>query len=159
MWLAAHAPARIDRLVVLCSAAWMPTASAYAERAAALRTAGVTEAIADGVLERWLTAPFAANHPELRSRLHAMIVATDPEGYASCCEAIAELDLRQDLPLITAPTLVISGAEGPATPVDLQAQIAAAIPGTRHEIVAPAAHLAAVEQPEEVNRLIEEHLT
>jgi hypothetical protein len=102
------------------------TAPTYAERAAALRTAGVTEAIADGVLERWLTAPFAANHRELRSRLRAMIVATDPEGYASCCEAIAKLDLRRDLPRrITAPTLVISGAEDPATPVDLQAQIAA----------------------------------
>lgn len=79
MWLAAHAPERIDRLVVLCSAAWMPSAPTYAQRAAALRTAGVTEVIADGVLERWLTAPFAANHRELRSRLHAMIVATSPQ--------------------------------------------------------------------------------
>jgi 3-oxoadipate enol-lactonase len=159
MWLAANAPDRIERLVLLCTAAWMPTAAAYAGRAVTVRHAGSTEVIADGVLERWLTPPFAAAHPEVLGRLRAMLVATRAEGYAACCEAIAAMDLRDELARIAAPTLVISGAEDRATPVARQAEIAAAIPRARHEIVASAAHLAAVEQPDRINHLIEEHLT
>jgi len=159
MWLAANAPDRLDRLVLLCTAAWMPTAPVYAERAAAVRAAGSTEPVADAVLERWLTAPFDAAHPDIRARLRAMIVATPAEAYAGCCEAIAVMDPRRDLARIAAPTLVISGADDPATPVELQAAIAAAIPGARHEVVASAAHLAAVEQPATVNDLIGEHLS
>jgi 3-oxoadipate enol-lactonase len=87
-----------------------------------------------------------------------MLVACPPAGYAACCGAIERMDLRPALPGIAAPTLVVSGAEDAATPPALQAEIAAAIPGARYELVSPAAHLAAVEQPDTVNRLIEEHL-
>jgi pimeloyl-ACP methyl ester carboxylesterase len=50
-------------------------------------------------------------------------------------------------------------ADDLATPVEHQRLIAEAIPGARHEIVSPAAHTAAVEQADAVNRLIEEHLS
>ena len=90
--------------------------------------------------------------------LREMLVATRPEGYAGCCEAIATMDLRSVLARIDAPTLVISGAADAATPVALQAEIAAAIAGARHEIVAPAAHLATAEQPDHINELIGAHL-
>jgi 3-oxoadipate enol-lactonase len=80
------------------------------------------------------------------------------ESYAGCCGAIERMDLRAALPRIAAPTLVISGSGDPATPVEHQRLIAAAIPGARHEVIAPAAHLAAVERPGEFNRLLLEHL-
>jgi 3-oxoadipate enol-lactonase len=158
MWLAANAPERIDRLVLLCTAAHMPAAWAFLERAAAVREAGSVEPIADAVLERWLTASYAAAHPEVRAKLRAMLVGTGAEGYAGCCEAIAAMDLRAELDRIRAPTLVISGGEDPATPVELQQRIARAIPGTHHVILAPAAHLASIEQARTVNELIEGHL-
>ena len=60
---------------------------------------------------------------------------------------------------ITAPTLVISGADDLATPVAMQEAIAQSIAGARHEVIEAAAHIAAVEQPEAVNRLIEEHVS
>jgi pimeloyl-ACP methyl ester carboxylesterase len=60
--------------------------------------------------------------------------------------------------IIDVPTLVISGSDDPATPSERRRLIAAAIPGARHEVVGPAAHLAAVQQPEAINRLILEHL-
>jgi 3-oxoadipate enol-lactonase len=87
-----------------------------------------------------------------------MIVRNDVAGYAACCGAIERMDLRAQLPRITAPTLVISGSDDLAAPLEHQRLVAEAIPGTRHEVVRPAAHLAAVEQPEAVNRLILEHL-
>jgi 3-oxoadipate enol-lactonase len=117
------------------------------------------EPIADAVVERWLTPAYAAAHPEVRAELRMMLVRTPPVGYAECCGAIERMDLRDDLARITAPTLVISGSEDPATPPKQQKLIAAAIGEARHEVVGPAAHTAAVEQPDAVNQLILEHLT
>jgi 3-oxoadipate enol-lactonase len=159
MWLASHAPERVDRLILLCTTASMPSASIYQERAAAVRAAGTTEPIADQVLDRWLTPSFALARPDVRRALRKMLVTTPAEGYAGCCDTIASMDLRDDLARISAPTLIISGADDPATPVELQASIATAIPQSRHEIVGPAAHLASVEQPDPINQLISEHLT
>lgn len=158
MWLGANAPERIERLVLLCTSAHLPPASGWQERAAAVREAGTVEVIADAVIDRWLTPGFAAEHPELRAELRAMLVATDPEGYAASCGAIERMDLRAELARISAPTLVISGADDPATPPEHQALIAESIAGARLATVAPAAHLAAVERPEAVNELIAAHL-
>jgi 3-oxoadipate enol-lactonase len=159
MWLGANAPERIDRLVLICTSAHMPPASMWQERAAAVLAARTTEGIADPVVQRWLTPEFAAENPEHRARLRAMLVAADPDGYAACCGAIERMDLRGELSRIVAPTLVISGADDFATPVEHQRLIAGAIPGARHEIVSPAAHVAPVQQPEAINRLIGEHLS
>jgi 3-oxoadipate enol-lactonase len=159
MWLAAHAPGRIDRLVLICTSAHMPPASMWRDRAATVREAGSTEPIADAVVARWLTPGFAAAHPELRARLRGMLTATDPDGYAACCGAIERMDLRPSLRRIAAPALAISGAEDLATPVEMQRAIAAAIPGARHEVVGSAAHVAVVEAPERINQLIGAHLT
>lgn len=159
MWLGAHASSRIDHLVLMCTAAHMPPASAWRERAATVLAAGSPEPIADTVVERWLTPVFAAAHPDIRARLRTMLVSSDAEGYAACCGAIERMDLRTDLRRIAAPTLVISGAGDLATPVDRQALIAAGIGGSRHEVVDPGAHVVAVERPDAVNALIEEFLT
>jgi 3-oxoadipate enol-lactonase len=158
IWLGANAPERIERLVLICTSAHISPASVWRERAAAVLEAGSAEVIADAVVDRWLTPDYAAEHADVRAELRAMLVATDAAGYAACCGAIERMDLREQLPRITAPTLVISGSDDPATPVEHQRLIAAAIPGARHEVVGPAAHFAAVQQPEAVNRLILEHL-
>jgi 3-oxoadipate enol-lactonase len=158
IWLGIHAPERIDRLILICTAAQMPPASAWQERARAVLAAGSTEPIADAVTERWLTPAFAAAQPDVRASLRAMLTATPAAGYAACCGAIERMDLRDGLGAIRAPTLVISGSEDQATPPSQQAAIAAAVPGARYEVVGPAAHIAAVERPEQINRLIEEFL-
>ena len=53
---------------------------------------------------------------------------------------------------------MIAGAQDPATPPEHAERIAAGIPDARVEVLDPAAHLANVEQPEAVTRLIVEHL-
>ena len=159
MWLAANAPERIDRLILICTSAQLGPPSMWQERAAKVLEAGSTEPVADPVVDRWLTPAFAAEHPDARAKLRAMLTSADPAGYAACCGAIERMDLRADLGRITAPTLVISGADDLATPVEHQRLIAEAIPGARHEILSPAAHVAAVEQADAVNRLIEEQLS
>ena len=115
-WLAINAPERLDRLILICTGAFLPPADPWLERAAAVRAAGTPDVIADAVVARWFTEPFAAEHPDTVARYHAMIGATDPGGYAACCEAIAAMDLRAGLPSVTTPTLVLSGAQDPAIP-------------------------------------------
>jgi 3-oxoadipate enol-lactonase len=158
IWLGANAPGRLERLVLMCTSAYAPPASRWADRAAAVREAGTTEVIADAVVKGWFTPGWSAGHPDAVAVHRAMIVATDPEGYSGCCEAIATMDLRDALPRVAVPTLVISAAEDLALPPEHQRLIAEAIPGARLELIADAAHIASAQQPETVNRLIEEHL-
>jgi 3-oxoadipate enol-lactonase len=159
MWLGANAPERVDRLVLVCTSAHMPPPSLWQERIDAVLAADSVAPLTDGTIARWLTQGYAADHPDVREWIRAMLLSTPAAGYAACCGAIQRMDLRPSLPSISVPTLVVSGAGDPSTPPDHQALIAAAIPDARHEVIEPAAHLAAVEQPEEINRLILEHLT
>jgi 3-oxoadipate enol-lactonase len=157
MWLAINAPERVDRLVLCCTSARVSAPELYLERAATVRAEGLG-AVAPAVVSRWLTPEYAEEHPSLVERLEAMVRATPVEGYASCCCAIAEMDLEDELARIAAPTLVIAGAEDLALPPDHGARIAARIPGTRMAVVPNAAHLGNIEQAAEFTALIDGHL-
>ncbi|MGY1680916.1 3-oxoadipate enol-lactonase [Geodermatophilus sp. SYSU D01176] len=154
--LAAREPARVDRLVALATSA-KPDPQGFLDRAAAARSGG-TAPLAPTVVSRWLTPGYAAEHPDLVARLEAMIVAADDEGYALCCEVVAAVDLREDLGRITAPTLVVSGAEDPALPPPHQQAIAEGIAGAALVSVSPGAHLPNLEQPLQVTGALLGHL-
>jgi 3-oxoadipate enol-lactonase len=158
MWLAANAPERVERLVLICTSAYLPPAEGWRARAEAVRAAGSVEVVADAVLARWLTPGHAAAHPGVAQWLRRMLVSSPPAGYAACCEAIAELDLRDSLPRISAPTLVIAGVEDEAIPPPHSERIAAAIADARLELLSPMAHIGNVEQPQRVTELILAHV-
>jgi 3-oxoadipate enol-lactonase len=157
-WLAINAPERIEKLVLICTSSYLPPADAWWARAATVRAAGTPEPVADTVLERWFTGPYARRHGDVVAHHRRMLVGTPAEGYASCCEAIAALDLRAELAAIAAPTLVIAGRQDPAIPPEHGRAIADAVPGARLEVLDPAAHLASVERATEVTDLIAGHL-
>jgi 3-oxoadipate enol-lactonase len=158
-WLAINAPDRIERLILICTAAYLPgAAEAYGERAAVVRAAGTPGVVADAVVARWFTPDYAEAHPDVTRRYREMIATIDPEGYAGCCEAIAAMDLRDGLARITAPTLVIAGAQDPAIGPEHGRAIADAIPGARFDVIDPAAHLANVERPDAITPLMAHHL-
>jgi 3-oxoadipate enol-lactonase len=157
MWVAAHAPERVQRLVLCCTSAKLEPAESWLERAAIVRAEGV-EAIADVVLGRWFTPAWAAAHPDVIERMRATLIATPREGYAGCCEAIAAMDLTPVLPSISAPTLVISAAEDPSIPPEHGRRIADLIPGARFELVENARHIASIEQADLITALIQDSL-
>jgi 3-oxoadipate enol-lactonase len=157
MWLAANAPSRIAALGLVCTAAHLPPAAGWRERAATVRTAGMAS-ISAAVVSRWFTPAYAALEPAVVATFRAGLERTDPDGYAGCCEAIADMDLRADLPAITAPTLVIAGADDPATPPECGAAIASRIDGARLEVIPGAAHLAAVSAPDPISAALSDHL-
>jgi 3-oxoadipate enol-lactonase len=157
LWLAEHAPERVDRLVLACSSARLESGAAYTMRAATVRAEGM-EAVADAVVGRWFTPAYTAGHPELVARMRSMVAGIPAEGYAACCEAIATMDLRPGLKTVRAPTLLIAAADDPAIPPEHSHRIAESIGGARVVVVADAAHMPNVEQAERVTALILDHL-
>ncbi|QWF78249.1 3-oxoadipate enol-lactonase 2 [Amycolatopsis sp. CA-230715] len=153
MWLGAHRPDRITSLTLCCTSAKLGPPERWAERAATVLAEG-TGAVADAAVGRWVTPAYAERNPETVAMLRAMVAGTPAAGYAACCAAIEHMDLTGDLPRIAVPTLVISGAEDPATPPDHGELIADGIPGARFEIVEGAAHLGSYEQHERFTALI-----
>ncbi len=152
MRLALETPAQIERLVLACTLPRFGEPAQWLERAATVRTYGLG-AIVDAVLERWFTPTF-----EDVDVYRELFLNTDPEGYARCCEALSHFDVRDALSAVDVPTLVIAGADDPATPPAEVETVASSIPNARFEVIADAAHLANVERPDDFNRLLEEFL-
>lgn len=156
MWLAGHAPERVERLVLCCTAATFASSRPWLDRAAAVRASG-TGSIASGVVGRWFTPAFRERSPEVVAAFEAGLSNVDDEGYAGCCDALASLDLRSVLPVIEAPTAVIAGAHDEATPASCGRFVAERVPDASFHVV-DAAHLANVEAADEVSAILEEHL-
>jgi 3-oxoadipate enol-lactonase len=152
MWLGANAPDRLDRLVLAGTSAYFGPPERWIERAQIVRAHGM-EPIAEATMERWFTPAFGGVAP-FRERL----VATPAEGYAACCDALRDWDFRNELGRISVPALVLAGADDPATPPAQAELIAAGIPGAELVVVADAAHLLNVEQPQAFNTAVLEHL-
>jgi 3-oxoadipate enol-lactonase / 4-carboxymuconolactone decarboxylase len=157
MWLGEHEPSRLERLVLCCTSAALGPASMWQERARVARTSGM-RALAEPVVARWLTPDFAAAHPSVVTWLQDMLSSHSPEGYASCCDAIESMTIVDDLSTIPVPTLVIAGADDPATPPDHGRRIADAVPNARLAVVPDAAHLGNIQQPTAFTNLIIDHL-
>jgi 3-oxoadipate enol-lactonase len=155
MRLAVREPDRLDRLALLCTSA-RPDPQPFLDRAATVR-AGGTAPLAPTVASRWLTPEYAAGHPDLVAKLEAMIAGADDEGYANCAEVVASVDLVADLAGVTAPTLVVSGADDLSLPPAHQQLIADSIPGADLLTVSPGAHLANLEQPQQVTAALLGH--
>jgi 3-oxoadipate enol-lactonase len=155
LWVAAHAPARVEKLALLCTSAQLGPPEMWAVRARAVRSGGMSS-IADGVLSRWFTPEFAAGHAGVVGWARRLLVTTPAEGYANCCHAIETMDLRPELPRIKAPVLAVAAERDQATPLSHLEQIASSVARARLETVAGAAHLANVEQPDVVSELLVE---
>jgi 3-oxoadipate enol-lactonase len=158
VWLAINAPERVDRLGLCCTSAHIPPRERWLERAAMVRGRKGMESVVDASLERWFTPAFRGRQPETVERLERGLREIDPEGYAGCCEALAEADLRAQLATIRAPTLVITGEDDLSTPPDHGRLIAEQVENGRCLMLSPARHLANVEQSEEVTRALLDHL-
>jgi 3-oxoadipate enol-lactonase len=74
-----------------------------------------------------------------------MFAATPLEGYIACGEAVRDMDHRDLLPKISAPTLVIAGKHDPATPLAAGEYISDRVPGAMLTVL-DAAHISNVEQ-------------
>jgi 3-oxoadipate enol-lactonase/4-carboxymuconolactone decarboxylase len=153
--VAALAPERVLSLALCDTAMAIPTAQSWRERAAAVRAGGMT-AVAEPVLARWVTPAFI-DAPPARG-LRAMLLRTDPEGYAACAEAIGEADLRGSTSALRVPALVLVGDQDASTPPASAEALAEAIPGAALVMIEGTAHLPTVEQPLAVTTALRDFL-
>jgi 3-oxoadipate enol-lactonase len=150
MQIATQWPDRALKAALCSTSAYMPTREMWQTRIDTVRKEGVAPLV-DGILGRWLTAPFRETHPEAVQRVRAMLLKADPRGYAAAAAAIRDMDLREPIRSITAKTLVIGGTEDPGTTPEHASLIARSIPGAELTML-PAAHLVNIECEDEFER-------
>lgn len=151
------APDRVARAAILNSAAKIGEAESWRERAATVRAHGCAT-MSEGSAARWFAPGFVAAQPRVADALLDSLCATDAEGYAGVCEALADFDVRARLAEIETPVLAIGGRDDAATPPAAQRDLASGVRHGRVEILDGTAHLAPAERPEAVARLIADFL-
>jgi 3-oxoadipate enol-lactonase len=145
MWLGIHAADRMDRLVLCNTAARIGTKEIWNTRIATARNEDGMKRIAAAVTERWFTPEFRASCGDAVAKAQRMLENTPPEGYASCCAAIRDMDQSEEIARIKAPTLVVYGSHDPVIPSPESQFLTYKIPGAQ-EIALASAHLSNVEQ-------------
>ncbi len=97
------------------------------------------------VLPGW----FAGDPPtEFVPLLGEMAAAVRPASVRTALSAMAEADLRDLLPRIDVPTLLIWGERDTRSPLDVARQFHDAIPDSRLVVIPGAGHVSNLEQPE-----------
>ena len=144
-WLGAHAPRRIDKLILSNTSCFFADKTMWNGRIKLVREKGLA-GIVDANMERWFTNAFRDRSPQTMARIRAMFLATNVDGYISCGEAIRDMDHRPLLAQIGAPTLVIAGRHDPATTLEAGEFIAQHMPDARLAVL-ETAHIANMEQP------------
>jgi len=157
MWLGAHAPSRLDRLVLCNTTPWLGPPDVLDARIATVRREGMP-ALVDGILERWFTPDARLRNRIAVERIRRSLLETPVAGYVACCEALRDMDQRAGLVRIAAPTLVIAGTFDPAPTPAAAREWAATIPNARC-MELPAAHLSNVGAAAQFNEEVLAFLT
>jgi 3-oxoadipate enol-lactonase len=122
------------------------------------RTHGAA-AVADRMVPKLLGRSTRRAQPHLVEEVHAMVARAPVPGLVGALGAMRDRpDSTPQLAAIDVPTLVIVGEEDELTPPALARTLAAGIPGGAVTTIAGAGHLAPLEAPTAVSRVIAEFL-
>lgn len=146
-WLGANCPERLYGLLLANTAANFPPAQMWHDRAKAVREQGMAPLVAP-TLERWFTQPFRHRKPDRVAEVSKMIAATSTEGYARCCEVLAQTDMSKTISSIQLLVRVICGAHDPSTTPARAQELVDLIPNA-DLITLEAAHVSSIEAPRE----------
>lgn len=163
MRLAARHPERVASLVLLDTSAGPEDpekVSRYKLLARVYRWVGIGPV--RGQVEPLMFGPTLLASPDRDDVLGPWIAKLSTVGRRGMRTAILDVTDRaavvDELGVITAPTLVIVGADDAATPLPKSELLVERIAGARLEVVADAGHSSTVEQPEAVTALMREFL-
>jgi pimeloyl-ACP methyl ester carboxylesterase len=147
---------RLERLVLMDTTAVADHPARRAGRhadIAKVREGGI-EALIPELPSRWLH-PSHVQRAELIDLMSEMARSIGACGqFKQQAAMLARPDSHDDLARVRVPTLVMCGRDDPVTPVRDHEAMAAKIPGARFEIIENCGHLATIEQPESVNRVL-----
>ncbi len=149
--VAETAPDRAESLSILDTGASLKPASAWIERAALVRDSGL-EPLVDPTMNRWFSADCRGDGYR---RTRATFESCDPEGYAQCCEVIADTDLSDGLGALRMPTMILTGSDDPGMTPEQAVELAHQIPGaTEPVIIQGSGHITCVHDPKSVAKAI-----
>ena len=120
-----------------------------------LAETGGMSAVADVAIRRIFPPEYLLANPEAIDERRVVLEAIDPGAFSSACRALAALDLREQLPIIDNPTLVIAGAIDQTTPQEMGAEVVGSIPGAVMQVIPDCGHCPQIEQPEALLRTVE----
>ena len=155
-WLGIHAPERIDRLILANTSAYLGPTDQWEGRIASVLKAD-SEETTEMFLRNWFPARLLDTGGPMIAKIRAMLLATDPQGFAGSYAAVRDMDMRRTIALITAPTLVIAGLYDTVTLPNHSKLIAATVPGAKL-IQLPVVHLSNLESPEAFMKAVLEFL-
>lgn len=155
-WLGIRAPERIGRLILANTSSYMGPPSAWDARIETVGDQGMAP-LAEASVARWFTPAFIASGQDAIEPMRRILLATAPQGYAGCCAAIRDMDMRRGAQLIQTPTLIIGGAQDAATPPAHSLALQQAIAGSALKML-DAAHLSNVERETEFALLVSQFL-
>jgi len=116
-----------------------------------------TGAVAEAMPAKLFAKATYDKQPNIVAEIRRTIETTNPQGLAAAQLGMAEReDVRDYLPQIKVPTLVVVGREDAISPVEEMRAIAEAIPGAKLHIIEAAGHMSPLEQPTEFNRVLAE---
>ncbi len=119
---------------------------------------GGMEALVEPTIERWFTEDFRGAHPEVLDKVREMIRATAVDGYVGCALALQHLNYAPRLGEIKVPCLFMTGASDQSTPPEASRAMQEAVPGSTCVIVDPASHISNMENPEQFDGALFDHL-
>jgi 3-oxoadipate enol-lactonase len=151
-----YAP-RVSALVLACTGPSFGDPQNWRERASRVRAEGMRWLVGP-TTQRWFTPAFVHEHRVEADRLLEMIADSNPEGYAACCDALADYDVTARLPEISAPTRVIAGRHDEVSPPEVARSMVEALPDADLVVLEDASHIANVAQPAAFDRAVREHL-
>ena len=106
----------------------------------------------NALVGKFLPGLFTDAAPQgLKDEAAALIAGFHPVGFRLMSLSSAEVDTRDLLPRIAAPTLVLWGDDDRRSPLRVAEQFHAAIPGSQLAIIEKAGHVSNMEQPEAFN--------
>ncbi len=157
LWLGIHAANRLKSLTLCCTSSHLPPADMWDVRIYQVEELGMSS-ITETVLNRWFTPSFLETKSAVVDAVANQLLSTSSAGYAGCCAAIRDMDLRPELTRIQKPCLVIAGRDDLATPPEHGKLIAAGISGSRYSEIENAAHLSNIEQEDSFNSIVSNFL-
>jgi 3-oxoadipate enol-lactonase len=150
MFLGANAAKRFHKIALCNAAPKFGTIETWNTRIKTVQSGGM-KAVASTVVERWLTPSFRSSHPKETQAVLSMLETANPKGYIATCEAVRDTNLRETLPSIHVPCLVLAGTHDSSATVADGHFLAEKIPGAKY-VEVPTAHLSNVEAPGDFNR-------
>lgn len=148
-WLAIHAGHRFEKFILCATAARIGNPESWQDRIETVTTYGLSPLFA-GTKERWFTPGFRADDPDAVRKFMTAFAETSVDGYAGCCAALRDADLRSELGRIPHPVLAISGEDDPVCPPSDLELIAVSVLRGRH-LSLPGRHIVNLQAADRFN--------